>query len=509
MDDRRYERLIGDLEAQATINPGAYRLKAVLVSLSAYIVLALALVLLAVAFYFLVSLLWSQRSVMVKLYIVLGAFPLISVIYVAIRALCMRLDAAPGFELTEAEAPKLFQLLEKIRKKVDGPPIDRVVITPEYNAAIQQLPRFGFFGGYQNHLIIGLPLAYSLSGSELAGVIAHEYGHLSGSHGKLSSWIYRQRRTFGALMDHAGGRVEDNWLHQALYAALEKFAPYYNAITFVLSRQNEYEADAAAASVVGSQRFISALTRTDLLGGWLSDSFWPKLYQQANERDKPAFMPFSAMPTAFKAGFDEWNTADRLKAAWKVDSGLLDTHPCLRERVEAQGGQCLPPAAIRASAADTYLGTLAGELAKRMDKDWWDRERPGWQSHYRKTQRDAIRLQELDAQHWPDLPAHDLQEYALLLADADQSDKAKEVLRNLLARRDESYPKPTLLYGQLLLAEGNAAGLQYLEQAIALSPALAEDCIRIGCQWLYQHQSEAAADDWYAKIMEQLDDESS
>lgn len=505
MNERRYERLIGDLEVQAANHPGVYRLQALAVSVFAYLALLLILCLLGGILWGVLGFVRAPHSLLAKIGLLAFVLPMLPIFFVVVRMFALRLTPARGIEITALEAPRLFKLLGQIRQRLDGPPIDRVVISNEFNAAIEQLPRFGFFGAYRNHLIIGLPMAFALSGKELAGVIAHEYGHLSGNHGKLSGWIYRQRRTFGALMEHSEQRREDGWLNQMLYTLLAFFAPYYNAVTFVLSRQNEYEADAAAVTVVGNQRFVSGMIRTTLAGRWLAQSFWPKLYAQAKVRDKPLFMPFTALPTALRAGSSEWSDAAWLRAAWQQKSGLLDTHPCLRERVEAQAGHCLPPQAVRETAADALLGPLAKELAQRFDAEWWTAERPQWQRYYRESQRDSARLEALAALDVTSLPAHELQEYALLLFGAEQRDQAKEVLQRLLARSDDVYAKPTMLYGRVLLAEDNETGLAYLEKALKLAPSLAEECIHAGCNWLYQQRGETAADDWYVDMQGHLE----
>ena len=46
---------------------------------------------------------------------------------------------------------------------------------------------------HRNHLLLGWPMLSALEPRRLFAVIAHEYGHLRGDHGKLSAWIYRTR----------------------------------------------------------------------------------------------------------------------------------------------------------------------------------------------------------------------------------------------------------------------------------------------------------------------------
>ncbi|UUZ56353.1 hypothetical protein LP419_14780 [Massilia sp. H-1] len=77
--------------------------------------------------------------------------------------------------------------------------------------------------------------------------------------------------------------------------------------------------------------------RSNLLATWFHQNFWTTLYAQADTRERPVFMPYQSMSTAFRMSHAEWATRARLKAAWEEKSGVNDTHPCLRERIEALG----------------------------------------------------------------------------------------------------------------------------------------------------------------------------
>ena len=116
-----------------------------------------------------------------------------SLLWVSLRALWVRIAPPEGEEITALDAPELFQALERIRRKVKGPAIHHVLLSDEFNASIQQIPRYGLFGGGTNHLVIGLPLLMALDRGRFLSVLAHEYGHLRGDHGRFGAWIYRTR----------------------------------------------------------------------------------------------------------------------------------------------------------------------------------------------------------------------------------------------------------------------------------------------------------------------------
>ena len=74
--------------------------------------------------------------------LLLGAAGLL---WISLRALWVRLDAPDGVQITALEAPELFEALERIRRKIKGPAIHRVTLNDEFNASIQQLPKYGCF----------------------------------------------------------------------------------------------------------------------------------------------------------------------------------------------------------------------------------------------------------------------------------------------------------------------------------------------------------------------------
>lgn len=122
----------------------------------------------------------------------------LALLWVTARALVTRFPPPEGFRITPADAPALFNAIERLRSAVKGPLLDEVLLDASFNAAILQRPRLGWLV-HTNHLIIGWPLMCALEPRRLLAVIAHEYGHLRGEHGKFSAWIYRTRSAWWRL----------------------------------------------------------------------------------------------------------------------------------------------------------------------------------------------------------------------------------------------------------------------------------------------------------------------
>ena len=433
-----------------------------------------------------------------RLAVMIGLLALMTVpvFWVVLRTLLTRWPPPTGRVVTRAEAPVLFELLDKMRVKLGGPPIHHVLIDNEYNACIVQRPRWGLVGPSVNYLVLGLPFMVSMSTSEMLAVIGHEYGHLCGAHGRASSWIYRQRRVFEQVAARIEADAESSIWHMAMSRAMQAFAPIFYGYTFVLGRQMEYEADRTGAQVTSTQAAVSGLIRSELLGNWLHQDFWPTLYRQADLRERPTILPYQAMAIAFRMSHDEWATPDRLRSAWRQESSVDDTHPCLRARVEALGQQPALPARLQRSAATALLGQLGEELANEFDQAWWLEESKPWNERYRHVVRSHARLRELTSQALSTMLPHELQELARLKSEFESNQAAKPVLEHLLLRPGGPFPLASYVYGQILLDERNRDGLDYLAAAARHDRRLADDALNVGFMYLLEHHGEERAQKW-------------
>ncbi|SMC25098.1 Zn-dependent protease with chaperone function [Andreprevotia lacus DSM 23236] len=505
MFDTDYEDLVHRLESDARRNPGSFKLKVLLVSMSAYLLLGLSLLLIVAIGWFAVWMIENQHMIirMVELLLLLVAAS-IPVLFITVRMALIRLDAPKGIEITRKEAPRLFKLLDKLRSKLKAPHIHRVVIDNSMSATVFQLPRLGLFGGHSNHLVLGLPLLLACTPKEMLALIAHEYGLLAGKHGSADAWVYRQRLMFNALQERVDGNREDNFINGLMANWLNRIAPYFNAHTFVLARQNEYEADAAAAHLIGAQHLANGLTRAALMSPWLEDTFWPKLYAQADDRATPAFMPHAAMKKAFTMSREQWALQARLDELLLQNSDLHDTHPCLRDRLRALGQPARLPEAAPRTAAEDLLGELCTRLINKYDLKWWEDERANWQKHHHTRRTGKTRLAELTQQPLDNLDVMALHELAQLEAEHGHSSRAKAVLAHLQQCAGGPFGKASLLHGRILLAEKNGNGLDKLQEAAYLMPELSEQCAQLGFDYLARTEGDLAAESWLKRVFPRM-----
>jgi Zn-dependent protease with chaperone function len=501
LDQRQYFLLVKRLEVDAAVSPGTYRTKVLLISSVAYVVLFGMLLTIASLIFLGIRFAYVEHRASALIRVGLFGLVMVPVFFVVLRMFLIRLAPPEGRRLVGAEAPALFRVLDKMRRRLNGPPIHHVLIDDDFNAAISQRPRWGLFGNHSNYLVLGLPYMLGVSPQEMLATVAHEYGHVCGNHGKVSAWIYRQRLTFGALHEQVERGAEDNWVYTVLARMLRTFMPYYNAHTFVLSRQDEYEADRTATELFGGKANAQGLIRGVLLGRWIHEEFWPKLYQQADYRKKPVFLPFSAMRTAFRASYSDWAAKERLDAACGERSDQHDTHPALQDRLTAIGGAAVLPACVEKTASETLLGATAKILIDEFDRRWWEREKAAWNTRHRYAVRSKARLQELSRLPPEELKVQDLHERALLSAEFESPQTAKALLERLLRLPDGPFPKAAYQYGRLLLSEGIERGLDYLATAAHADQHMREAAARTGYAYLLERQGEERAREWWDEIV--------
>ena len=300
MTSEQFDNLVRKLEEQARRKPSAYRLKLYFLALlgNVYVgsILLILLALLVALFIWVFKvnsgfMQWKAIGIVATL------------LYVVLRCLWVRIEAPEGIEISVHQAPQLFAMINRMRSKLRAPHFAHVLITEEHNAAIVQLPRLGILGLPCNYLLIGMPLLKSLTCKQFEAVLAHELAHLAKGHGTVSHSIYRKRLRWSSLMTVLeGSESKGRFLFMPF---LNWFVPYFSALSFPFARANEYEADA----ISGAAHFLSrataeALTNIEVVGGYLSDFYWPVIDAEFGEKPKPSREPYSEMSDAFATRLD-------------------------------------------------------------------------------------------------------------------------------------------------------------------------------------------------------------
>ncbi|MBO0757023.1 MAG: M48 family metallopeptidase, partial [Bradyrhizobiaceae bacterium] len=389
MTDAEFEALVERLEQQARRGPAAYRRKVILLACVGYAYVALVLAIAGGLFVGALATTPYLKGLSLKLAFIFGAF-----FWVVARAMWIRLEPPQGRRITPSEAPELFKLIVGLQRSLRAPPFHDVLITSDFNAAVVQVPRLGLLGWHYNTLLIGLPLMKALTRQQLAAVLAHEFGHLAGGHGRLGNWVYRVRygwaRLVHALQErHSAGSF-------AFRPFLKWYAPYFSAVSFPLARANEYEADAASARLTSPTAAAAALTSVNVIGSFLEARYWPDLHRKADEVPQPSFAPYTQMGEVIGAGIDATAVRGWLEAAMAEKTSVANTHPALADRLQALGQPPLLALPSAGEAADALLGRALEPITAEFDRGWRDAIQPSWERRHREVQEARAQLATLD-----------------------------------------------------------------------------------------------------------------
>ena len=234
MEQASFDAMVARLERESAEHPRAYQLKVALLALLGFAVLlvivgfaGLGLLLLAGAAVAL--LLTGGKAIILVLklgkVLFLLAIPLWFLVKASLASLFTRIPAPEGTPVSHGDAPALFEALDRLREKMGGPRFHHVLVVDDMTAWMTQRPLFGLFGWPRNYLGLGLPMLESLSPREALAVVAHEYGHLAGSHARFGAFIYRLRRTWVGIQEATAGW--HGWASRPVQRIVAWYAPYF------------------------------------------------------------------------------------------------------------------------------------------------------------------------------------------------------------------------------------------------------------------------------------------
>jgi Zn-dependent protease with chaperone function len=396
-----------------------------------------------------------------------------------LKSLWVKIEPPQGTELERRDHPRLFAAIDEVCRAARAPRAHVVRLTNDVNAAIVQAPRLGLFGSHKNYLILGLPLMQLLSLDEFKAVLAHEFGHLSGAHGRFGAWIYRVRAGWARVNESL--QQQRHWGRFLFVPFFGWFAPRFAAYSFVQARRQEYEADQLAAEAVGPDAIGRALVRLDLKARELSERYWPAVYAAADRDPTPTVAPFAGLLAPQVRGFLP-DAAEQLEQALARRTSTADTHPCLRDRIAALGVSAALPAAPGASAADALFGASLGSLVERFDRQWQAAVADGWRSRYEHVRDARVKLEAYSRRSPAELTDEELLEHARLSEDLEGLEQAMPLVAALFERNPGDH-RARYTYGRLLLRQGRDEGLQLVEDMMATDPG----AVLPGCQVIVEY----------------------
>jgi Zn-dependent protease with chaperone function len=495
MEQAQFDELVHRLEGYAAENPESYRLRVSLLAVLGYSYIFMILAVLLLVDVGIIYGLIKNHAIALMLKI---AIPLLIVTVLVLRALWVRIPPPQGMPITRQQAPKLFDLLENIRRELNAPKIHRVLLTQDFNAAISQVPRLGIFGWQKNYLVIGLPLMQSLSPKEFSAVLGHEYGHLSGAHGKFGAWIYRIRKTGNQLMNSLQAN-NGCFLFNRFF---NWYIPFFSAYSFVFARQNEYEADACAAKIAGVQHTAQALVNVEIKAN-LNNQFWDETYKLATETPELP-KPYSSLQNVLKGSLEEDLAQYWLKRSLLQPTDTADTHPSLQDRLKALGETPqLPTKTPEKNAASYFLQDYLDTVLQHFDGQWQQNVAQRWQARFEFGQQAKERLQVLESQ--ASLTADELWERAKLYEEvATSSALTVEAYQQVMQQDPTRADAAQFAVGRLMLQQSQAEGVALLQELLSKNAHWTIEICNVLANYAHEQGEFAQAKAYQAQMNERI-----
>lgn len=394
---------------------------------------------------------------------------------VVARAMWPSFGSPDGLRIRKSAFPELYSFLEDVQKNAGNPKVDRVYVTDEMNAAVSQTPRLGLFGWYRNDLILGLPLIQTLSRQELAAVLAHEFGHLSGEHGRLGAWVYRTRAVMSRILNTIERKKYfGSWMFLRFY---RWYAPYFAAYSFALAREQEFEADRMAASVTSPQVIIDALVRVSAGDDYMGRVYWGEVWDEAGSRPAPPENVYNGLGERLRSVCDWDETQSTFEAMLERKTDHSDTHPSLSDRAEAVGVIPRLPSTAEERAV-SILPDIGAGLAEELSKLWQAMVVENWSDRHNEIEGQRAQLVDLDAAAETGILSEDDAMTRGYLAEEFLGAEAALSRFEQAVEWSNGADRALFAKGRLLLELGRDDGLVCLEQVMDRNA----DAIVPGCQ---------------------------
>jgi len=488
----QFEELVARLERDAGLRPRLYSLKLGAFAALGYLyVFSLLAGLLLVIGLLIASLRFG--GALLLLVKKLGV-PLVVLIGIVIRSMWVRIEAPQGLRLSRTNHPELFAMLDALRRETRAPWVHTVLLIAEPNAAVVQVPRLGMFGWQKNFLLLGLPLMQLLPVEEFKAVLTHEFGHLSGAHGRFGAWIYRVRATWARLAETL--QREQHWGSFMFVPFFSWFAPQFAAYSFVKARQQEYEADKLAAETVGGQQIANALVRLDIKGQDLGEKYWPSVLAGADDAPEPNVTPYRELLADDHRRFLP-AAAEQLRQALSRKTSTADTHPCLKDRLAALGAEATVTDTVAESAASALFGNALDSLVDRFDADWRDCVTGWWTERHQYMIEARLRLGDLEEREPDTMSDDDLFSYATLTEELRSVDDAMP-LYQALSTRSPDHQGAAFAVARFMLQQDDEDGIARLETVMAVE----KDAVVPGCELIVDYLQRQGREDEIAPYSE-------
>lgn len=279
------------------------------------------------------------------------------------NALRSRSRTIDGIPLQRDDAEVLFDLIDSIEESAkheletdsfdelfgDTASIEEVVIAPEFNAAIVQVPRWSILGAYRTRLVLGLPFLQAITLPEFRATLAHELYLLYGDGHTNDSWAWRTREAWERFLNRmkrsksVGAMVLRGMFGSVAHRIVSVLTPVCR--TFV------GDADKFAVKIENTEQVASVLARVEVVA-LQYEKAWEALADCDVSKQAPGGV-YGRFEEVMRNSYSESDAQVWLGKTLCQRSAESDPIPALVERLEGIGN-APGPTVIEAAEAGNF-----------------------------------------------------------------------------------------------------------------------------------------------------------
>ncbi|SDI37993.1 M48 family metalloprotease [Chryseobacterium jejuense] len=207
-------------------------------------------------------------------------------------------------EVSRSHQPELFDMIDEIVKETKVQAPKKVFLSPDVNASVSYNSIFwSMFLPVKKNLTIGIGLINTTSAGELKTVLAHEFGHFSQRSMKVGGYVnqaekiifetvYNNKDYENFIMEFSGGNIFFKIFGLISVSFINAFQYILKSISNFLfknhaslQREMEYHADAISTFVTNPDEQISSLLRLELSDA--AFNYATNFYIESNQKYLP------------------------------------------------------------------------------------------------------------------------------------------------------------------------------------------------------------------------------
>lgn len=416
-----------------------------------------------------------------------------------------------GAKITRNDCPELFVLIDEISAALQVK-IDEVLLDDQMNAYVCQIPRLGVLGWNKNYLVLGYPYMASRDPLLFKATLAHEFGHISGSHGKLGAWLFTVNGMYSQLLGNL--REGSPLLYCVFFAFFHWYAPRFGAYSFVLRRQHEYDADLMAIQLAGAEANSLDLISMNLIGQSIAEKFWPEIRRLADTQEHPPEDVMKRIVDFVQLGVDDETAEKWYQESLHMRTETSDSHPSLLDRLifakypaktkeeivktRLPFSKFLKPSI---TAAQRYLGAKELEYQDALSKFWAASSEYAWDARFKEAAEYRKELENLETKRLTtELDKDELLTVASLTFNLYGKEKGLPIVSEVLAKYpDDSWSNYVI--GAHKIDEGDESGVALIETAMSTDVSRVPDA----CMYLANYYKRSGRHDQAEQYMQRID----